>query len=42
MPLAERMRRIFCTTHQHALAACVHTMLQHRSAVLAAAEGSGD
>ena len=42
VPLAERVRHIFCTTHQHALAACVHTMLQHRSAVLAAAAGNED
>ena len=35
--LPQRMRRVFCTPHQHALATCLHAMLEHRSAVLAAA-----
>ena len=42
LPLAERVRRIFCTTHQHALATCVHPMPPHRPPGLAAAAGSAD
>lgn len=40
-PLAERVRRVFGAHNQHQLAACVHAMLAHRTAVLAAEGAAG-